>query len=177
MTPLQGLASYVSTVYQPGCTNVGCSGNSLQLDNAKTAASQADATVLIVGADQSIERESLDRVSLLLPGQQTSLITEVAKVSKGPVILVIMSGGPFDISFAKTSLQIPAILWIGYPGEKGGGALADVLFGSHNPSKCQIFFSMIIYIHLARITLVFLFRPFKMVHVLVWDPFLFCLFC
>lgn len=134
ITPLQGLASYVTTVYQPGCTNVGCSGNSLQLDNAKTVASQADATVLIVGADQSVERESLDRVSLLLPGQQTSLITEVAKVSKGPVILVIMSGGPFDISFAKDSSQIPAILWTGYPGEKGGGALADVLFGAYNPS-------------------------------------------
>lgn len=136
---MQGLASHVSTVYQPGCTNVGCSGNSLQLDNAKSAASQADATVLIVGADQTVERESLDRVSLLLPGQQTTLITEVAKVSKGPVILVIMSGGPFDISFAKTSSKIPAILWIGYPGEKGGGALADVLFGSFNPCKCQFF--------------------------------------
>ncbi|KAJ4760361.1 beta-xylosidase 1 [Rhynchospora pubera] len=134
ITPLQGIGSYVSTVYQAGCTNVGCSGNSLQLDTAKTAASQADVTVLVVGADQSIERESLDRTSLLLPGQQTTLITEVAKVSKGPVILVIMSGGPFDISFAKTSSQIPAIMWIGYPGEKGGGALADVLFGYHNPS-------------------------------------------
>ena len=134
-TPLQGLAANVKTVYAAGCANVGCTGNSLQLDSAKTAAAAADFTVLVVGADQSIERESFDRVSLLLPGQQTTLITEVAKVAKGPVILVIMSGGPFDISFAKTNGNISSILWAGYPGEAGGAAIADVIFGYYNPSK------------------------------------------
>lgn len=135
-TPLQGLAAIAkSTVYAPGCANVGCSGNSLQLDAATSAAASADATVLVVGADQSTERESFDRVSLLLPGQQTTLITEVAKVAKGPVILVIMSGGPFDISFAKTNDNISSILWVGYPGEAGGAAIADVIFGYYNPSK------------------------------------------
>ena len=136
-TPLQGLAANVKTVYAPGCANVGCAGNDLQLDSAKAAAAAADATVLVVGADQSIERESFDRVDLLLPGQQTSLITEVAEVAKGPVILVIMSGGPFDISFAKTSDDISSILWVGYPGEAGGAAIADIIFGHCNPSKFQ----------------------------------------
>ena len=125
----------MATVYQPGCTNVGCSGNSLQLDAAKKAAASADVTVLIVGADQSIERESLDRTSLLLPGQQPQLVSAVANASSGPCILVIMSGGPFDISFAKSSDKIAAILWVGYPGEAGGAAIADVLFGYHNPSN------------------------------------------
>ncbi|RZS00884.1 hypothetical protein BHM03_00030681 [Ensete ventricosum] len=133
-TPLQGLAAKVKIVYAPGCAKVGCAGNDLQLDSAKAAAAAADATVLVVGADQSIERESFDRVDLLLPGQQTSLITEVAEVSKGPVILVIMSGGPFDISFAKTSDDISSILWVGYPGEAGGAAIADIIFGYRNPS-------------------------------------------
>ncbi|XP_064965802.1 beta-D-xylosidase 4-like [Musa acuminata AAA Group] len=133
-TPLQGLAANVKTVYAAGCANVGCTGNNLQLDSAKAAAAAADFTVLVVGADQSIERESFDRVSLLLPGQQTTLITEVAKVAKGPVILVIMSGGPFDISFAKTNGNISSILWAGYPGEAGGAAIADVIFGYYNPS-------------------------------------------
>ncbi|TVU16304.1 hypothetical protein EJB05_39861 [Eragrostis curvula] len=133
-TPLQGLGANVATVYQPGCTNVGCSGNSLQLDAATKAAASADVTVLVVGADQSIERESLDRTSLLLPGQQPQLVSAVANASRGPCILVIMSGGPFDISFAKASDKIAAILWVGYPGEAGGAAIADVLFGYHNPS-------------------------------------------
>lgn len=133
-TPLQGLSAVVSTVYQPGCTNVGCSGNSLQLDAAKAAAAAADVTVLVVGADQSIERESFDRVDLLLPGQQTTLVTAIAKAAKGKVILVIMSGGPFDISFAKTDDRISSILWVGYPGEAGGAALADIIFGYYNPS-------------------------------------------
>lgn len=121
-------------MYQPGCTNVGCAGSSLQLDPAVKAASSANATILIVGADQSIEAESRDRVDLHLPGQQELLITKVKNATKGPVIMVIMSGGPMDISFAKDDPGITSILWVGYPGQAGGAAIADVIFGRHNPS-------------------------------------------
>lgn len=134
-TPLQGLTAYVPTVYQPGCLNVGCTGSSLQLDNAKKSAAAADATILIVGADQSVEAESRDRVDIHLPGQQELLITQVTNVSKGPVILIIMSGGPMDVSFAKDNDRIPGILWVGYPGQAGGAAIADIIFGRYNPSK------------------------------------------
>lgn len=89
-TPLQGLTASLVTICQPGCSNVVCS--TAQLDDAKNIAASADATVLIMGADKSIEAESRDRVDLCLPGQQQLLVTEVARVSKGPVILVIMSG-------------------------------------------------------------------------------------
>jgi beta-D-xylosidase 4 len=89
--------------------------------------------VLIVGGDLSLEAESLDRTSLLLPGQQQQLVSQVAKAARGPVILVIMSGGPFDISFAKDDDKISGILWVGYPGEAGGAAIADVIFGAYNP--------------------------------------------
>lgn len=106
-----------------------------QVDDAKKVAALADATVLVVGEDQSTEAEGRDRTVLNLPGQQSLLITEVAKASKGPVILVIMSGGGFDISFAKTDNKVTSILWVGYPGEAGGAAIADVIFGSYNPSK------------------------------------------
>ncbi|XP_043702161.1 beta-xylosidase/alpha-L-arabinofuranosidase 1-like isoform X3 [Telopea speciosissima] len=131
-TPLQGLTASVPTVYQPGCPNVACT--TAQLDDAKNIASQADATVLVVGADQSIEAEGRDRVDVVLPGQQALLVTEVAKAAKGPVILVIMSGGGMDISFAKDDHKITSILWVGYPGEAGGAAMADVIFGHYNPS-------------------------------------------
>lgn len=135
-TPLQGLAAIVSATYQPGCPDVACSA--ALLDDAKSLAASADATVIVVGADQSVEAESRDRINLFLPGQQQLLVTEVANVSKGPVILVIMSGGGMDVSFAKSDDKIPSILWVGYPGEAGGAAIADVIFGQYNPSKSNL---------------------------------------
>ncbi|KAJ7973046.1 Beta-D-xylosidase [Quillaja saponaria] len=97
------------------------------------AASQADATVLVMGLDQSIEAETRDRAGLLLPGRQQDLVSKVAAASKGPTILVLMSGGPIDVTFANNDPRIAAILWAGYPGQAGGTAIADVLFGTTNP--------------------------------------------
>ncbi|KAL8097526.1 hypothetical protein AgCh_030594 [Apium graveolens] len=132
-TTLQGITSVVpATYFSPGCANVGCV--IAQVNDAKRISATADATVLVVGADQSIETETLDRVDISLPGQQTFLVQEVTKVSKGPVILVIMSGGGMDVQFAKDDPKVTSILWIGYPGEAGGAALADILFGFFNPS-------------------------------------------
>lgn len=132
-TPRQGLGKYATTIYKPGCQNVACQRNPTLIHDASQAASQADATVIIVGADQSVEREGLDRGSLLLPGQQEQMVLEVTAASRGPVILVVMSGGPMDISFARDSNKISSILWVGYPGQAGGDALADIIFGHHNP--------------------------------------------
>lgn len=131
-SPLQGLTASTATTYAPGCADVFCT--TVQLDDAKKAAAAADATVLIVGTSDAIEGESRDRVNLTLPGQQQLLVTQVANVSKGPVILVIMSAGGLDVQFAKDSSKITSILWVGYPGEAGGAAIADVIFGYYNPS-------------------------------------------
>ncbi|CAL0300803.1 unnamed protein product [Lupinus luteus] len=131
-TPLEGLTALVPTNYVPGCADVQCAN--AEIDEATKIAASADATVIIVGASLDIEAESRDRDNILLPGQQQLLVTEVAIASKGPVILVIMSGGGMDVSFAKTNDKIKSILWVGYPGEAGGAAIADVIFGSHNPS-------------------------------------------
>ncbi|KAG0448631.1 hypothetical protein HPP92_027718 [Vanilla planifolia] len=122
-TPLQGLTATSSNskiLAVPGCTDVACSANGFQLDAAKQAAAKADVTVLIVGADQSVEREGVDRTDLNLPGQQNVLVQEVTKAAKGLVVLVIMSGGPFDVSFAKDDDRVSAILWVGYPGRPAG---------------------------------------------------------
>ncbi|KAF5194548.1 Beta-d-xylosidase [Thalictrum thalictroides] len=132
ITPLQGLKKYASVTYQPGCANVGCSDGSL-IDSAAKAASTADATILIVGLDQSIEAEALDRVNLTLPGLQEKLVVQVANAAPGPTVLVIMSAGPIDVSFAKNVSKIVGILWVGYPGQSGGEAIAQVIFGHYNP--------------------------------------------
>ncbi|XP_065863750.1 beta-D-xylosidase 1 [Euphorbia lathyris] len=131
-TPLQGISRYAKTSHHPGCSNVGCDLNN-QFGTAEIAARNADATVLIMGLDQSIEAEFRDRVGLFLPGHQQELVTRVARASRGPTILVLMSGGPIDVSFAQNDPRIGAILWVGYPGQAGGAAIADVLFGTTNP--------------------------------------------
>ncbi|XP_050238847.1 probable beta-D-xylosidase 2 [Mercurialis annua] len=131
-TPLQGIGSYTKTIYKKGCTDVSCVNDKL-FNGAIDAARQADATILVMGLDQSIEAEFRDRTGLLLPGHQQELVSKVAAASKGPTILVLMSGGPIDVSFAKKDPKIAAILWAGYPGQAGGAAIADVLFGTTNP--------------------------------------------
>ncbi|KAK7844929.1 putative beta-d-xylosidase 5 [Quercus suber] len=105
--------------YAAGCSNVKCPDGSL-IGPAVQVATASDATIIVAGIDLSIEAESRDRLDLLLPGKQTDLINQVANASKGPVVLVIMSAGGVDISFAKNNPKIHAILWSGYPGEEGG---------------------------------------------------------
>ncbi|RVW41666.1 putative beta-D-xylosidase 2 [Vitis vinifera] len=131
-TPLQGIGRYSRTIHQKGCADVACSEDQL-FAGAIDAASQADATVLVMGLDQSIEAEAKDRADLLLPGRQQELVSKVAMASRGPTVLVLMSGGPVDVSFAKKDPRIAAIVWAGYPGQAGGAAIADILFGVANP--------------------------------------------
>ncbi|NP_001266107.1 alpha-L-arabinofuranosidase/beta-xylosidase precursor [Solanum lycopersicum] len=131
-SPLQGISKYAKTIHEKGCGDVACSDDKL-FAGAVNAARQADATVLVMGLDQSIEAEFRDRTGLLLPGFQQELISEVSKASRGPVVLVLMSGGPVDVTFANNDPRIGAIVWAGYPGQGGGAAIADVLFGAHNP--------------------------------------------
>uniref|UniRef100_A0A0A9BC62 Fibronectin type III-like domain-containing protein n=1 Tax=Arundo donax TaxID=35708 RepID=A0A0A9BC62_ARUDO len=132
VTPLQVLQGYVkNTRFAAGCDSAAC--NAASIPEAVQVASSADYVVLFMGLDQNQEREEVDRLDLTLPGMQQSLIESVAKAAKKPVILVLLCGGPVDVSFAKTNPKIGAILWAGYPGEAGGIAIAQVLFGEHNP--------------------------------------------
>ncbi|OVA16673.1 Glycoside hydrolase [Macleaya cordata] len=131
-SPLDAFSTVVNVSYAPGCSDIACKNESL-IFNAMQAAKKEEATIIFAGLDLSIEAESLDRVDLLLPGYQTQMINQVAAVAKGPVILVIMSAGGVDISFAHKNPNIDAILWAGYPGEEGGRAIADVVFGKYNP--------------------------------------------
>ncbi|KAL7129715.1 hypothetical protein ABFS83_13G086800 [Erythranthe nasuta] len=131
-SPIDGFSKYGKVKYETGCGEVFCKNESL-IFPAVRAAKKADATVLVVGLDLTVEAESLDRTDLLLPGYQQQLIQQVSSQSRGPVILVIMSAGGVDISFAKDDPNIQSIIWAGYPGEEGGHAIADVVFGKANP--------------------------------------------
>ena len=75
--------------------------------------------------------EGFDRASLSLLGLQNELLTAVKK-SGTPVVVVYIEGRPLDKRWAKTNAD--ALLTQFYPGQQGGDALADVLFGEFNPA-------------------------------------------
>ncbi|WVZ83981.1 hypothetical protein U9M48_031067 [Paspalum notatum var. saurae] len=133
VTPLKGLRSYVGDVrFLAGCTN-SAACDVAATDQAVAVAGSADYVFLFMGLSQRQESEGKDRTSLLLPGMQQRLVAAVAGAAKRPVILVLLSGGPVDVSFAQSDPKVGAILWAGYPGQAGGLAIARVLFGDHNP--------------------------------------------
>ncbi|MEI6219665.1 MAG: glycoside hydrolase family 3 C-terminal domain-containing protein, partial [bacterium] len=72
-----------------------------------------------------------DRVRIGLPGQQLEVLKKLHSLKK-PVILVLTGGSPIELEWA--AANIPAIVMSWYPGEQGGHAVADVLFGDHNPA-------------------------------------------
>ncbi|KAI3451854.1 hypothetical protein Pfo_008519 [Paulownia fortunei] len=130
---LEGLKENVNNIYHAaGCQDIPCN-SSTDFPAALSAAKQAEYVIVVAGLDLSQETEDHDRYSLLLPGYQMELVNAVAAVSRKPLILVLTGGGPIDVSFALGDPRIGSILWIGYPGESGGTALSDIIFGHYNP--------------------------------------------
>ncbi|THU57501.1 hypothetical protein C4D60_Mb03t04200 [Musa balbisiana] len=132
ITPLAAFKRSVNnTRFVAGCNIVAC--NVTKIPEAVQLASSVDHVIMFMGLDQDQEREGLDRTDLVLPGMQQTLISKVVEAAKKPIILVLLSGGPLDITFAKNDPRIGAILWAGYPGEAGGSAISSIIFGDHNP--------------------------------------------
>jgi len=99
--------------------------------SAVAAARWADVVILGLGERQGISGEGFDRSNLDLPGNQEALLEAVAATGK-PAVLVLQNGRPLTIGWAKA--HIPAILEAWYPGEFGGQAIAETLFGLNNPA-------------------------------------------
>lgn len=89
-----------------------------------------DAVIVCEGFNKSTEGENIDR-TFNLPASARTNIQNVLK-STTPVILVINSGGAVNLANYKD--RIPSILWSSYPGQEGGKAVSDILFGKVNPS-------------------------------------------
>lgn len=104
----------------------------------------SDAVVLCVGLDETLEGEegdqgnayaSGDKENLFLPESQQLLVEKVLTLGK-PVILVINSGSALDLSAYEEKAD--AIIQAWYSGERGGEALAEILFGeSIRPESCR----------------------------------------
>ncbi|WP_263351994.1 glycoside hydrolase family 3 N-terminal domain-containing protein [Acidicapsa acidisoli] len=98
---------------------------------AVAKAKDADVVILGLGERQGISGEGFDRTDLGLPGNQEQLLEAVVGAGK-PVVLVLENGRPLTIGWAKE--HVPAILEAWYPGEFGGRAIAETLFGDNNPA-------------------------------------------
>jgi beta-glucosidase len=99
--------------------------------DAVNAAKKSDVVVMFVGELAGMTGEASSRASLGLPGEQLKLIDAVLATNK-PVVLVLESGRPLDISWAPG--RVPAIIQAWYLGVQAGNAIADVLFGEVSPS-------------------------------------------
>ncbi len=91
----------------------------------------ADLVIAVIGISPQYESEGKDRLTLDLPPDQEDLIHQV--VANNPrTVVVLESGSPLAVPWVADN--VPALLQAWYPGEEGGDALADVLFGDYNPS-------------------------------------------
>jgi len=154
---LEGIKSAVSAstevIYAQGCTILGQDRSGFA--EAVEAAEQADVVVLVVGGRSGLsavnvlsdderylsgelkgdqldtDGEFQDRTDLGLPGVQQELVEQVLAVGK-PTVVVLVNGRPLSLPWLHK--KAPAILEAWLPGEEGGNAVADILFGDYNPS-------------------------------------------
>lgn len=139
---LTGIKATVSpstkVIYEKGCDFFYTENT--QIEKAVKAAGQADVAVLVLGDCTNSESlnnlkktsgENHDYATLVLPGDQQRLLEAVCATGK-PVVLVLQVGRPFNVTYAAQNCQAILVNWL--PGQEGGYATADVLFGDYNPA-------------------------------------------
>ena len=97
---------------------------------AGKVARECDMVVAVLGINKTIEREGRDREDILLPEDQREFIEEIYKINPNTVV-VLVAGSSLAVNWMQDHL--PAIVNAWYPGEQGGTAVAEVLFGDYNP--------------------------------------------
>jgi beta-glucosidase len=148
VTPLAGIRAAVprgtKVWYARGCERTGTltdgPARAAILSEARSMAERAEVVVLCLGLDAEIEGEqgdagnseaAGDRVELGLPGLQQTLLETIVGVGK-PTVVVLVSGSALAVGWADE--HAGAVLQAFYPGQAGGTAIADVLFGKYGPA-------------------------------------------
>jgi beta-glucosidase len=101
------------------------------IDEAVRAAREADVIVAALGEARGMSHESSSRTSLTLPASQQALLEALVATGK-PLVVVLMNGRPLQLGWVREHAD--ALLETWFTGTEGGNAIADVLFGAHNPS-------------------------------------------
>jgi beta-glucosidase len=144
-TPLDGIRMALpgaQVTYARGCGIA--SKSTAGFDEAVQAAAKADLAIVCLGLSQQMEGEEGqeegveagvhsfgDRTSIDLPGVQEELLKAIHATGT-PVVLVLLNGSAVAVNWADA--HVPAVLEAWYPGQAGGIALAEVLFGDYNPA-------------------------------------------
>lgn len=115
--------------------------NTAPYAEAVKIAKEADTVVMVLGLSSQLEGEEMnvkepgflggDRTDIKLPERQQGLLEAVAATRK-PIVLVLLSGSALAVNWADANVGAIVEAW--YPGEEGGAAIADVLFGDYNPA-------------------------------------------
>jgi beta-glucosidase len=142
VTLLEGIKQFVSAdtqvTYVKGCNVVGRERD--EIARAKEAAAKANVAIVIVGEsnhwhgeaeEPSTDGEGRDAATLELTGRQEELV-EAVRATGTPTVVVLINGRPLALRWIAE--HIPAIVEAWLPGERGGQAVAEVLFGDVNPS-------------------------------------------
>jgi beta-glucosidase len=137
-TVLEGIRSAVSPgtkiLYARGCDNQG--NDTSGFDEAVEIAKQSDAVILVLGDRSGLTPdcttgETRDSADLILPGVQQDLAKALLVTGK-PVVVVLITGRPYALPVLAESANAILEAWL--PGEEGGAAIADILFGDTNPA-------------------------------------------
>ena len=130
--------SNTKVLYEKGCEFF--SQERYDIDKILAITSKSDVVVMVLGDCSTSENiqgmvktsgENHDLATLVLPGHQQKMLEEVCKTGK-PVILVLQAGRPYNLSYAAEYCEAILVNWL--PGQEGGHATADVLFGDYNPA-------------------------------------------
>lgn len=137
ITVLQGIRAQVSqeinVFHAKGCEILG--EDTSGFEQAIEIATKADAVILVLGDRSGLTPEcstgeTRDSADLRLPGVQEKLAKAIIGLGK-PVVLVLINGRPYAIPWLADNANAILEAWL--PGEEGGAAVADVLFGNVNP--------------------------------------------
>ena len=135
LTGIKGkVSSRTKVYYAKGCDITGSSTEGF--GEAVGIAAKSQVVVAVVGersgfSASDLTGEGRDSTSLRLPGIQEELVEALCKTGK-PVIVVLVNGRPLSLGAATEKCAAIVEAW--FPGEEGGNAVSDVLFGGHNPS-------------------------------------------